>query len=101
MAISKKDDEHTQGPPEYFPDLYPPKPVPKPAMSVSFEYALGQSVEVESLGITGTIVAAAVWFTDQTVVYLLATGPDQEQQWYPQMMISPIRLYEHEDEKGT
>lgn len=73
------------------PNIYPPPPIPS-AMRIDFKHCLGEYVQIQSLNLVGNVTAAAVAFTEATVIYLVETGAGAER-WYPEKMVLPAPLY--------
>jgi hypothetical protein len=77
------------------PNVYPPHPV-KPAMTVDFEFYMGEKVIISHSGLQGAIVAAAVAFNQSSIIYLVDIGRSTEK-WCPERMLKRIlQPYEQE-----
>jgi len=94
MAIEKSDIGSNFKPiPNTIPLPDPPVPdLPSPAMSIEFQFPLGEFVKVKNIAIMGNITCAAIAFHSQGNIYLIDTGIGLPR-WYPESQLesAPLR----------
>jgi len=79
---------------QMLPPIYPPGLI-KPAMTINFRFGIGEPVVIDHSGQTGAVVAAAVAFSELSIIYLVDVAGDRAEKWYPQNMLrKTLRAYE-------